>query len=593
MNRSNRLLLLLAPLLLVFVGCGDGSTPSNPFNVGIAKTVKMLEVKERPRLGGRTTSLDITKNGEIVAVVDGRLLRFGGNDQPEVIDDRREYVVAAVGGDGRIVAHTATELLTFPSGSTTPRVLPIPLSGPVGANGPITTSSIDFGPDGRAYVTLISSLPRTYVFHADADGMEWTQLKFDGGQDYLRSRGGIAITPSGTLLAGNFEGILATSTLGASWQVRTRSVPNDDIALTVGSDGTVYRYSPGNAGLGLSSDGGENFLEATFSIFPPYFYRVRAEGSGTLWALANTTESGGATPLERPMSLMRSSDQGTTWEAVLRVQGEALDIDGAKVAVGLSDNLHTRGTSPGGVVVTRNNGLTWESDGVIEAGEIADFTHRGDGDLMMVLDGAIQKQTTIRFNFVSAPIGLQQLVGGPEEDLLWSARGGLAWLRRADGVIAEIKGKGKITSLRDGSFLLYDEGKIELLKGDLLKGDLRSTRYDGDLIFDRIVEERPDELIGVERGSGAVYLSRDQAANWTKVDRRAALACNLAGACVTLDEAEDFLFIAADSSFANPLIFNGLSIGPGEIRKIAFDRRGRLWILTLNGRLYGSEVILL
>ncbi len=592
MNRTQSplLLFLLASALPLLVGCGDDGTPSDPFNVGIAKTVTMLEVKERPRLGGRTTSLDIMANGDLVAVVDGDLLRFRGDDEPEVIDNSRSYIAAAVGPEGRIVAHTATELLTFPSGSTTPRVVSIPLTGPISANGPIATSAIDFGPDGRAYVTLISAQPRTYVFHADREGTEWTQLEFEGGLDYLRSRGGIAVTPSGTLLAGNFEGILATTTLGASWQVRTRGVPNEDLALAVGSDGTIYRYSPGNAGLGYSTDGGENFVEAVLSIFPPYFYRLRAGSGENVWALANTTQSGGATPLERPMSLMHSTDRGETWKVVLRIQGETLDLDGPKVAVGVSDNLRTRGTSPGGIVTTQNNGLLWESNGLRVAGEVADFMHRGDGDLLMVFDGAIQEQTSLRFDFLSAPIGLDQVVGGALGEILWHAREGLAQLDRSNGMITEVEGQGEIAPLRDGSYLLYnyDEGKI-----DLLQEGVRSVRYEGPLLLEQIVEERPDELIGVERGSGAVYLSSDRALTWTKVDRRRALACNRAGACVTLDQREEFLFIAPDSSFANPLIFNGPTITPEAIRKIAFDRRGRLWILTLDGRLYGSEVILL
>ena len=273
-----------------------------------------------------------------------------------MIDDSRSYLHASAGPDGTTVALTDTEILTYPPGFTSPIVRAIPETGPVGSNGPIVNSRVTFGPNGRVILTLVTTAPRTYALYGDLSGETWTELKFESGENFLRTRGGVTITSNGTIIAGNFEGITATRNLGISWEVRTRGVPNGDMKLFVGSDGTLYRYAPGQGGFAYSTDGGVNFVEATLSIFPPYFIDVAEGGSGELWALATIIKGGGIAPQVIPLALYHSTDRGETWEMRLQVQGHALAVDRTKVAVGLMESNGSNVTLPGGLVFSSDGG---------------------------------------------------------------------------------------------------------------------------------------------------------------------------------------------------------------------------------------------
>ena len=69
----------ITPLLFLstfMVSCDSTTTePDDPFNVGIAKTIGMVEIPERPTIGGDVTSVSLLDDGSVVAVLDGALVR--------------------------------------------------------------------------------------------------------------------------------------------------------------------------------------------------------------------------------------------------------------------------------------------------------------------------------------------------------------------------------------------------------------------------------------------------------------------------------------------------------------------------------------
>lgn len=580
--------LLLLPLLLI--SCDSTTTePDDPFNVGIAKTIGMVEMTERPKLGGDVRSVSILDDGSVVAVLEGDLVRILKGESPEMIDDSRTYLLATVGPDETTIAHTATEILVYPPGFTTPVVRSIPESGPVGANGPITSSRIMYGPNGRVILTFATAAPRTYALYGDLSGETWTELKFESGDNFLRTRGGVAITSNGTILAGNFEGITATRNLGISWDVRTRGVPNSDMELLIGSDGTLYRYAPGDGGFAYSTDGGVSFVEATLSIFPPYFIDVVEGASGELWALANMTKGNGADPQDHPMGLYRSTDRGENWEMLLPVQAHGLSVERTKIAIGLVDNLTSGEPTPGGLLVSGDGGALWEMNGTRKVAEITDFANTGEGTLHFVNSGAVVERRSVGLNMVAAPAGIRELAGSPEGSLLWTTDVNTSVLGERGGVVAEIEGSGRVVSMRDGSFLLLKEGAVDRVAGE----PTVSNVYTGPLTFERMIEAKVDELLATVQGDTVAYRSTDGGVTWTKTEEMLPLACNRDGACVRVDEENGFLFVAADGKSGTPLIFNDVVVTPETIRRLEFDGRGRLWLLTTDGRLYGSDVVLL
>lgn len=575
---------LLLILSLALAACGGDNSPSDPFNVGIARTVTMEPFARSVSEGGEMTSVSLGVGEEIVGVLDGELVRIPRGEGPVVIDGSREYVWGSVFPGGGIVGVTADAIVSYPAGASSAATTQFE---PVGPGEAILSVSGSSSIDGRVgVISVASSEPRTRAWITTNGGESWGGLEFSGGEESMRLRGDVVIMPDGVIVAGNADGLFASTDNGVSWSTRTELMPNRAVALMAASDGSIYRYSPGDGGLAVSNDGGQNFIDVWFNALPPFFVEVRELVGGELIALGNQTKIGGVLPLSRPMSLYHSSDGGRTWNEIMPVSAHALATRNTTIALALTGSPISGAPQPGGIAVSFDRGLLWEkgaSGG--SPSEIVDFSFAGEGDLLILSNGGMYQNSSLRLNFLGAPFDPHWIAGGADGAVYWQTERG-TFRKGTGGSVEEIETDGWPFPLRDGSVLFVGDEGID--RYSVSAGFERIS--DEAREFERIVEEKGGVLAGIS--GGTILRSTDGGATWSASTDAVGITCNSEGGCI-LQKDGDWHLLSGDGTTLSPLEFIGLPVSTDQISRITWDRRDRLWVLLTDGRLYASDTIVL
>ena len=575
------LLLLILPFGIA--ACGGEDDPTDPFNVGIARTVTMEPFARSVGEGGEMTSLSLDAAGDILGVLEGELVRISRGQEPDVIDGSREYLWGNGFPGGGVVGLTESEIVTFPSGSSVPTVTQIEAVGP---GEQILAVSGSFSVDGRVgVINVVSNDPRTRSWITTDRGENWSRIRFADGEDVLRNRGDVEVLNDGVIVAGSTDGLHASTDNGQTWSERASLMPNRGIALFGASDGSIYRYSPGDGGIAVSSDGGQNFIDVWFNALPPFFVEVRELSGGELIALGNRTRVGGEDPLSRPMSLYRSVDGGRTWEEIMPVSAHALATRNATIALGLAASPVSGTPRPGGYALSLDRGLLWEAGARREDPEpVVDFSFVGEGDLLLLSHGGIYRNSALRLNFVAAPFDPLRIAGGADGGIYWQTERGTSRKGTPAGQVTEVDADGQPFPLRNGSVLFIgEEGIDRYVEGTGLERINSEGRA-----FERVVEEKDGVLAAV--ADGADLRSTDGGATWMASDDPVGFTCNSEGGCIIRKD-EAWHLLSGDRTTLSPLNILGLPVPLDQITRIAYDPRDRLWILLNDGRLYASDNI--
>lgn len=587
--KNSTILRLTLPLTLLLASCGGDDTPSDPFNVGIARTVTLEPFDRSAPGGGDVASLSVAGDGEIVGVLDGDLVRIKRDGTLTVLDDLRDYLWGIETPVGHIVGVTRDDIVYVPDGSFVPRVVPF---DPTGSSGAILEVQGRFSADGSiGVISVLSDEPRTRAWYTIDGGSSWEVLTLPGGATSLRLRADFAFLADRTLLVGSADGLYAAGAPGGVWNERTRTMPNRATALLTTSEGTIYRYSPGEGGLAVSGDGGRNFTDVWFNALPPFFVEVQEGPDGALLALANRTKVGGGDPLERPMGLYRSTDGGRSWSEIMPMTATTLLTRGSTIALGLTNGPVAGLPQPGGIVLSRDRGESWEllGRGIAGSGEeVDDFSFVGEGDLLILSRGGIYRNGSLRLGLLGVPFGPEWIAGTRSGDLWWQTSRGTYRMAVGAGGVEEIEGIDPAAvpvPLRSGAILFLSDDRID--RYTAAEGLVRISQDPPGLA--EIVEVADRLLLGVSV-DGKVRESTDGGATWSSSERPVTLSCNSLGGCiVTLDGVPHLL--APDHTNLSPLEFIGLPGTVPDIAEIAYDPRDRLWVRMKNGTLLASDVV--
>ena len=404
---------LLTVLPLVLTSCSTSSEPTTPDG---PQTVTMEHITDLPMVGGDVTSVYVTHEGTILAVIDGKLASVPvGGGAVTVYPASPTFQTAVVGGGGEVYALDYDALWVAPSVGAAPVK-----SSVYQRTGQTEGMKIMVGPNGQPYLR-ISQYPNTMLTYTSTDrGSTWTRLTIPGN-------GGLAFGANNMMYASSTVAFHASADNGATWTQHPAVLANYGGALLVRSNGDVLYYVPSGGGLWRSSNQGASFTQLSTFNTAPYHHKIVEGGDGNLYSLI-LTSSGGIG--DRGSQLMRSTDGGATWSHVLFVQGHDVDATGSTIAVGFGS------TGCGGVGVSRNNGGQWVTGGLRKPTQIQNIGLDKDQRLVMMADKGLFLRTasgwttmgslTTFTSFTSTPTGAMY-VGGTRTSYA-SADGGSTWV---------------------------------------------------------------------------------------------------------------------------------------------------------------------
>lgn len=409
-----KFLLKVLPLVLLTVlsSCSSTSDPSTPDG---PTTLTVERITDLPMVGGDVTSVDVTPDGTILAVIDGKLASVpAGGGAVTVYPAAETFQTAVVGGSGEVYA-LAYDALWLASSIGSAPVKTTAFQ----RNGQTESVKILVGPNGQPYLRIYQ-YPSTMLTYTSTDrGATWTRLTIPGN-------GGLAFGPNNTMYASSSAAFHASTDNGTTWTQHPAVISGYGGDVVARSNGDVLYYVPGAGGLSVSSNQGASFTALSAFNTAPFHLKIVEGGDGNLYSLV-LTSSGGIG--DRASQLMRSTDGGATWRHVLFVQGHDVDANGATMAVGFG------ATGCGGVGISRNNGGQWVTSGLRQPTQVQNIGLNKDGRLVMMADKGLFTRTTsgwttmgsmVTFtSFTATPTGAMY-VGGTRTSYA-SADGGTTW----------------------------------------------------------------------------------------------------------------------------------------------------------------------
>jgi photosystem II stability/assembly factor-like uncharacterized protein len=606
-------MLRYVPLILLFCsfilgGCDTATDPDNPSG-GDTTTIVMSKLADLPVAGGDATGIAVAPDGRIIAVIDGKLYAIpAAGGAPQIINGDAVHTNVAVAPSGEIYALTPTEFRTYAPGTTTPTIVPIDPAGPRAIGRRVEDSEIIFSPSGEPFITFINNTPQSYTYYSTDKGETWKDFTLMNGSGSMQYGGDVAFMPNGDIIAADYKGLYKTTDQGATWASFPPPLDNYAGKLLVTSNGDIYYWVKGGGGLKVSHDGGGSFSDLSQFNRAPYFISIRQGNDGALYALANRSAVGHV-PIARPMSLLKSTDGGTTWQHLLYVQGHELATRGTTLAVGLVGSLDGSARTPGGVNISQNMGTTWSSNGLNTVGKFQDIGFDRDGNLMLIADQELFRKTTAGWQTVGSQGFFNRFTTTPQGNLLiatpstafFSSDNGTTWNEKEfpdylyggiGGIVVPV-----VVGKRDNEFLVsvttyrddlgtHTNGALYKVGGDGVPS--RITGVNGNFV--KIIEDKDKILYAATVNFADALKSTDGGATWQVQPKGTpAIAINSSNKFISNGEMGTYRIGTMGSDETRPLKMSGFTTPGNLISSIKFDRNDQLYIVTANQELYISQ----
>jgi hypothetical protein len=600
--------LILLFCLFILGGCDTATDPDNPSG-GDTTTLAMTKLTDLPVAGGDVTGIAVAPDGRVIAVIDGKLYAIpAAGGTPQIINSDPVHTNVAVAPSGEIYALTATEFRTYVSGSTTPAIVPIDPAGPLAIGRRVEDAEITFSPSGEPVITLTNNTPQSYTYSSTDKGATWKSVTLMNGSGTMQYGGDVAFMPNGDIVATDYKGFYKSPDRGATWASFPPPLDNYAGKLLVTSGGDIYYWVKGGGGLKVSHNGGASFSDLSQFNRAPYFISLRQGGDGALYALANRSAVG-TVPIARPMSLLKSTDGGTTWQHLLYVQGHELATGGTTLAVGLVGSLNGSSSGPGGVNISQNMGATWRSNGLNTVKTFQDFGFDRDGNLLLVADQELFRKTAAGWQTMGSQGFFNRFTTTPQGNLLFatsstayfSSDNGTTWSEEKmpdylyggiGGIVVPV-----VVGKRDNEFLVsvttYRDDLGTHTNGALYKVDkdglpARITGANGNFV--KIIEDRDGILYASTVNFADALKSTDGGATWQVQPKGTpAIAINSNNKFISNGEMGTYRLGTMGSDETRPLKMSGFTTPGNLISSIRFDRDDRLYIVTANQELYISQ----
>lgn len=607
-----RFLPLLLLLGLSLAAC-DPTTDPGTTNPPAPNTVAMKNLTDLPMAGGDVTGIAITQSNTAVVALDGKLYSMsltGGAMQ--LINDDAKHTVIGLAPSGELYALTDKEIRAYDLAAGTYKSVPIDPAGPLAINRRVEQAEFTFSPSGEPYVRMINNTPQTYIYRTADKGVSWTAVKLPPGFVY---GGGFTFARNGDMLLSGAFGFYRSSNGGESWSTSPAPLANYSGEMLATANGDIFYYVRGGGGLRVSHDGGTSFSDLAQFNRSPYFVNLQEGTDGALYALAGRS-AGSGDPIERPTSLLRSTDGGVTWRHVFFAQARVMAMRGADIVLGLGMTGFGAGRTHGGLAISRDRGATWRQDGTTPVQQVTDVGFDRSGNLMILADNGLFRKTAAGWRSFGTQPGLFARFATMGSGAMVIVNTGMVFSSNDDGatwtespVTDYVPGidPASVTtllSLKSGEMLMsitsysdtrgYSNGHIYHIGSDGVP-----KKYTGATqAFAKIVQDRNGTLYGgtstvdgfTQQFTGRAFQSTDGGATWTEQQRNpAAWAFNSRNRYFAVNGTNAYSMNTLGSDQKTELTLQGFSSQGNYVTRVMFGPDDRLCIVTLDKGLFISD----
>lgn len=388
---------ILAALAITLLSCSTAADPQEPSG---PQSVTVKRITELPYVGGGVTCVDVTPDGSVIAVVDGKLATVPTSGGAVTFHNSvADLLTAAVGGGGEVYQLTYRELWVSPSLGASPRKVDMFLR-----TGLTEDMQLSVQRNGQPYM-FIRQYPNSALVYTSTDrGVTWVRVMPPTG-------GNITVGPNNTMYCSSNTAFCASHDGGTTWQQYPPVLPNYGGSVVTRSNGDVIYYVPKGGGLWISSNQGASFTQVSPFNQAPFHTEIIEGADGMLYSLSTSNSTGGASGSTR---LTKSTD-GVTWQHVLFAQSSDFDISGSTIAVGFVEG------SAGGVATSDNNGTTFYSSGTSTPTNYQSIGLNTSENLVVLADKGLFTRTATGWEtmgtsanftaFCSTPVGAMYVVG--------------------------------------------------------------------------------------------------------------------------------------------------------------------------------------
>ncbi len=337
----------------------------------------MQQLTDLPVVGGNVSSVAFLDDQTLVAVIDNKIATVPINGgSPTILYSNANFQSVVVGGSKEIYALSDDALWVMDNISTAPKK-----SSVYTRNGQTLNVYLNVGPNGQAYLRVLSYPTVMRVYTSADKGQTWVQYKVPTEAEY---GGGLAFGPGKEVYVSSPTSFYSSIDGGANWTRYSAVVPNYGGELLVRKNGDVIYYIPKGGGLWTSSNKGASFTNLTPFNAEPFYSVIHESSDGVLYAILSPSSS----PLvERASRLMKSVD-GKTWTHVMFAEGRDLAMQGSVIAVGMSS-----GTT-GGIAISNDMGASFRTTGTQAVQTISSFAWNSDAQLCILADKGIFAKTS-------------------------------------------------------------------------------------------------------------------------------------------------------------------------------------------------------
>lgn len=589
--RITRHIALLVLGTIIGVGCSNTDNPVTPGG----SQIMMIRMADVPLTGGDATSVAFIDDQRLVAVIDGKLYvvpTSGG--PPTLMHGDADYVAVVASPTGEIYAQTSSELRVFSFIGGKVTIAPVPINGPS-----VEKTSLRISPAGDPYM-LVYSYPNTLeVWFSTDKGARWVTLPLPPGFTF---GGGITWGYADQLMLSSAVGFYTSTTFGFKWTPHAAAIPNVATDVFCAENGYIYAYQSGRAGLRVSRNGGVSFEQLQSADKAPYFVEILQGSDKALYAIANRSLVG-PNATTRPMSLLRSTDDGASWQHAFYTQAFDLDIRNNMIAVG-------QGASSAGVCLSRDLGATWTSSGLGRVGRIDDIGFDKDGNLLILADKALYRRASTVWQIVgsqaafarmtTAPLGRMYI--GQGATMFSSFDHGVSWNER---VLTDYVYPGvgtimqpAVVGMMNGDFLIsvttyradinpqtHTAGAMYRMSDD---GIPRRMSTPGNFV--KLVEDRDGDVHGTTVNLSDNFISMDHGTSWRSVSGGTpAVAVNRSNKYISLGAGNTFRLGSIDNDQTSELTLLHFTSQTNLVTSMKFDANDRLYVVTADRGIFYSE----